>query len=112
MTLACGLALVGFRFANRHGVATHRKWMMVSGSLVGLWLVAYVTKQMFVGRDRFGGTKNNYRSLSFPILILYISLAMATIGLGATLMFIGLPRTPEWSGGGANGKCGFSTSAL
>lgn len=66
--------------------------MMVACGFVGVWLVAYVTKQMFVGRDQFGGTVEQYWSMYFPILILHTSLAMATIGLGAINMVIGLRK--------------------
>jgi len=101
MTMACGLSIFGVRAAKRHDVAAHRKWMMVSCGLVGLWLVAYVTKQWLVGRDRFGGTVEQYWFMYFPILILHTSLAMATIGLGATNMYIGLRQLRNGTGVGA-----------
>ena len=48
MTLAFGVSLLGVRAALRHDVTAHGKCMTVSCGLVGLWLVAYVTKQMLV----------------------------------------------------------------
>jgi len=101
MTLAYGLFIFGARAAKRHDVAAHGKWMMVACGLVGVWLVAYVTKQMVVGRDQFGGTVEQYWSMYFPILILHTSLAMATIGLGATNMFMGIQKLRNGTGVGA-----------
>jgi uncharacterized membrane protein YozB (DUF420 family) len=69
-----------------------------SCGLVGLWLVAYVTKQLLFGRDQFGGTLEQYWSMYVPILTLHTSLAMATIGLGATNMVIGLRRFRNGTG--------------
>lgn len=101
MTLAYGLSIFGVRAAKRHEVTAHGKWKMVACGLVGLWLVAYITKQMLVGRDQFGGTVKQYWSLYFPLLILHTSLAMATIGLGATNKFIGLRKLRKGTGVGA-----------
>ena len=101
MTLAFGLSIFGVRAAQRHDVAAHGKWMMVACGLVSVWLVAYVTKQMFVGRDQFGGTVKQYWSMYFPILTLHTSLAMATIGLGTTNMVIGLRKLQNGIGVGA-----------
>lgn len=69
--------------------------------LIGLWLVAYVTKQMLVGRDQFGGPVEQYWSVYISVLIVHTGLAMATIGIGATNMFFGLRRVPNGIGVGA-----------
>jgi len=98
MTLAYSLSLFGSRAAKRHDVAAHGKWMMVIWGLVGLWLVAYVTKQMLVGRDQVGGTVQQYWSIYFPFLILHASLAMITIGLRVATMLIGLRRLGNGTG--------------
>lgn len=67
MTLAYSLSLIGIRAARGHAVTAHGKGMMVACGLVGLWLVAHVTKQMLVGRDRFGGTVEHIGQCTFPL---------------------------------------------
>jgi len=101
MTLAYGMALLGVRAAKRHEVDTHRKWMTVSFALVGLWLVAYVTKQLLFGRDEFIGTTNQYWTIYVPLLVVHTSLAMVTIGLGGTNLVVGLRRLQHGIGAGA-----------
>lgn len=101
MTLAPGLSQLGVRAAKRHDVNAHGKCMIVFCGLVGFWLVAYVTKQMLVGRDQFDGTVKQYWSVYIPVLIVHTGLAMATIGMGATNMFIGFRRLGNGTGVGA-----------
>lgn len=101
MTLAYGLSFLGVSAAKRHDVTAHRKWMMVACGLVGLWLVAYVTKQLLFGREQFGGTVQQYWFTYLPILILHTSLAAVTIGLGATNLFMGLRKLRGGTGVGA-----------
>ncbi len=101
MTVAFGMALIGVRAAKRHDVTSHRKWMTVSCVLVGIWLVAYVTKQLMFGRDHFGGTPEEYWMLYMPLLVVHTGLALITIGLGGTNMVIGLRRLRHGIGVGA-----------
>jgi len=101
MTGAYGIALFGVRAAKQHEVASHRQWMMVSCVLVVVWLLAYVTKQFLFGRDEFSGTTNQYWTMYVPLLVVHTSLAMMTIGLGATNMIVGLRRLRNGIGAGA-----------
>jgi len=101
MTMAYGLSLFGVRAAKRHDVTAHGKLMRVACGLVGLWLVAYVTKQLLVGRDQFGGTVEQYWSLYMPVLLVHTGLAMTTIGLGTTNMVVGLRKLRNGTGVGA-----------
>lgn len=101
MTVAYGMTLVGVWAAKRHDVAAHRKWMTISCTLVGMWLMAYVTKQLFFGRDHFGGTSDQYWTLYVPLLIVHTGLAITTIGLGGTNMVIGIRRLRYGIGAGA-----------
>ena len=71
MTVAYGMTLIGVRAAKQHDVTTHRKWMTIACSLVGIWLVAYVGKQLVFGRDRFGGSIEDYWSMYVPLLIVH-----------------------------------------
>ena len=89
---AYGLALFGLRAANRHDVTEDRNPMMVACDQVDLCLVAYVTTQWLVGRDRFDGTVEQYRSLFIPDLLVHTGLAMTTIRLGTTNMGVGLRK--------------------
>ena len=53
------------------------------------------------GRDEFSGTTNQYWTMYVPLLVVHTSLAMATIGLGATNMVVGLRRLRYGIGAGA-----------
>lgn len=54
--------------------------------------MAYVTKQWLVGRDRFGGTFEQYWSLFMPVLFLCSGLAVITIELGNMNVVVGLRK--------------------
>lgn len=101
MTVAYGFAIFGVHAAKQHNVASHRQWMMVSCVLVVVWLVAYVTKQFVFGRDEFLGTADQYWTMYVPLLVVPTILAMATVGLGATNMVVGLRRLRYGIGAGA-----------
>ena len=101
LTLAYGITLYGVRAAKRHDVVFHGRRMVVSCTLVGIWLVAYVTKQILFGRDRFGGTADQYWGFYLPILVVHTSLAITTIGLGVTNLAIGIRRLRFGIGVGA-----------
>ena len=101
MTVAYGMTLLGVRAAKRHDVTSHRTWMTIACTLVGIWLIAYVGKQVVFGRDQFGGSSNDYWSLYVPLLIVHTGLAITTIGLGGTNMMIGLRRLKHGIGAGA-----------
>lgn len=101
MTIAYAMTLIGVQAAKRHDVSSHKKWMTLACVLVGIWLVAYVGKQLIVGRDHFGGSIENYWLLYVPLLIVHTSLAMATIGLGGMNMVVGLRRLRHGIGAGA-----------
>ena len=101
MTVAYAMTLIGVQAAKRHDVSSHRKWMTLSCALVGIWLVAYVGKQLIIGRDHFGGSTEDYWLLYVPLLIVHTSLAMTTIGLGGMNMVVGLRRLRHGIGAGA-----------
>ena len=101
MTVAYGMTVIGVRAAKRHDVSSHRKWMTIACVLVGIWLFAYVAKQVLFGRDQFGGSTDDYWSLYVPLLIVHTGFALATIGLGGTNMVIGLRRLRQGIGAGA-----------
>ncbi len=101
MTVAYGMALLGVQSARRHEVDTHRKYMIISFTLVGMWMVAYVIKQLVLGRDEFIGTTFQYWAIYVPILLVHTSLALATIGLGGANMVIGIRYLRHGSGVGA-----------
>ena len=101
MTIAYAMALLGVRAAKQHDVFHHSKWMIAACSLVGLWLMGYVTKQLIFGRDQFGGTPDEYWSLYVPLLGIHTTLAITTIGLGLTNLYTGLSRFRYGTGVGA-----------
>ncbi len=74
VTVAYAMTLIGVQAAKRHDVSSHRKWMTIACSLVGIWLVAYVGKQLIFGRDHFGGSTEDYWLLYVPLLIVQYEL--------------------------------------
>ncbi len=101
MTIAYAMALLGVRAAKQHDVSHHSKWMITACSLVGLWLVGYVTKQVIFGRDEFGGTSEQYWQWYVPLLVVHTTLAVTTIGLGLANLYTGLGRLRYGTGVGA-----------
>ena len=100
MTVAYGMTFIGVHAAKRHDVKSHKKWMTIACVLVGVWLVAYVLKQVMFGRDHFGGSSGQYWSLYVPLLLTHTGLAVTTIGLGGTNMVIGIRRLRHGIGAG------------
>ena len=101
MTVAYGMMCIGVQAAKRHDVNAHRKWMTISCLLVGIWVIAYVTKQVLFGRDQFGGSTEQYWVLYVPLLLVHTGLAVVTIGLGGTNMVSGWYRLQKGMAAGA-----------
>ena len=95
------IALSGVRSAKKHDVSHHSRRMIIACTVVGIWLVAYVSKQVLFGREEFGGTAEHYWFLYVPLLTIHILLAMTTIGLGSFNLYTGLTRLKMGTGVGA-----------
>ena len=101
MTIAYAIALIGVRAAKQHDVPHHSQWMVTSCSLVGLWLVGYVTKQVLFGRDQFGGTSAEFWKFYVPVLAVHTVLAITTISIGIMNLYSGLTKLRFGTGVGA-----------
>ena len=101
MTLAFVMVLIGARAAKRHDVHQHARWMTLACTVVGLWLVCYVSKQLIFGRDQFGGTSKEYWYYYIPILLVHTTFAITTIGLGLSNLYSGLFQLRNGTGVGA-----------
>lgn len=97
-------AMAGVRSATRHDVSRHSRRMVVAGTVVGLWLVAYVTKQVLFGRESFGGTSDQYWRWYVPLLLTHTTLAATTIGLGSYNLYTGLRRLRRGSVGAMSAR--------
>lgn len=86
------VALAGVRAAHRHDVTHHSRRMIIACTIVGIWLVAYVSKQLVFGRERFGGSERDYWMWYAPMFATHMALAVTTIGLGAYNLYMGLHR--------------------
>lgn len=95
------MALLGVRAAKRHEVKKHSWFMLATCTIVGIWLVAYVTKQLLFGRDQFPGSPLHYWQVYVPVLGIHTTLAITTIGLGAYNLYTGLTRLRTGAGVGA-----------
>jgi len=51
MSLVVSLAAAGIRMRRRGEIARHRRLMLTGGALVGLFLLSYVAKLLFLGRE-------------------------------------------------------------
>jgi putative membrane protein len=107
ITLAYLILMFGVRSAKRHNVAYHSKAMIYACSIVGIWLVAYVSKQLLFGREHFGGTQIQFWTVYMPVFMIHMLLAVTTIALGGYNLYTGLTRF--WSGTGVGAmKAGVS----
>jgi uncharacterized membrane protein YozB (DUF420 family) len=75
--------------------------MITACVIVGIWLVAYVSKQVLFGRERFGGPTADYWRFYAPLFSVHMLLAVTTIGLGAYNLYIGLTKLRQGTGVGA-----------
>jgi uncharacterized membrane protein YozB (DUF420 family) len=92
ITGAYFVALAGVRAAQSHDVSHHSRRMIIACTVVGIWLVAYVLKQVIFGREHFGGTTEQYWRVYLPVFVTHMLFAVTTIGLGAYNLYMGLHR--------------------
>ncbi len=92
ITGAYFITLAGVRSAKSHDVSHHSRRMIIACTVVGIWLVAYVMKQVLFGRELFGGTAEEYWTIYMPVFATHMLLAVTTIGLGAYNLYMGLHR--------------------
>jgi uncharacterized membrane protein YozB (DUF420 family) len=99
ITSAYLILMAGVRSAKRHHLTYHSRSMIIACSIVGIWLVAYVSKQILFGREHFGGTSTQYWIFYLPVFMTHMLLAVTTIILGSYNLYTGLTRL--WNGTGA-----------
>ena len=92
ITGAYFVALAGVRAAKAHDVPHHSRRMIIACTVVGIWLVAYVMKQVLFGREQFGGTAEQYWTIYMPVFATHMLLAVTTIALGSYNLYMGLHR--------------------
>ncbi|MBI3351473.1 MAG: DUF420 domain-containing protein [Nitrospirae bacterium] len=107
ITSAYLILIAGVRSAKRHNLAYHSRSMIIACSMIGIWLVAYVSKQVIFGREPFGGSAGQYWLFYLPVFMTHMLLAVTTIILGSYNLYTGLTRL--WNGTGAGAmKAGVS----
>lgn len=107
ITSAYLILMAGVRSAKKQNLTYHSRSMIIACTMVGIWLVAYVTKQILFGREQFGGTPAQYWFIYLPVFMTHMLLAITTISLGAYNLYTGLTRL--WNGTGAGAmKAGVS----
>jgi uncharacterized membrane protein YozB (DUF420 family) len=92
VTVAYLVVLAGVQSARSHDVSHHSRRMIVGCTIVGIWLVAYVLKQILFGRESFQGTERQYWSMYVPLFATHMLFAITTIALGAYNLYMGLHR--------------------
>ncbi|MBX3236301.1 MAG: DUF420 domain-containing protein [Nitrospiraceae bacterium] len=101
ITVAYVVALAGIRAAKHHDVSHHSRRMLTASVIVGLWLIAYVTKQVLFGREQFGGSRAEYWGLYVPVFSLHMLCACLTIAMGSYNLYMGFTRLYMGTGVGA-----------
>jgi len=101
VTAAYLVAMAGVRSAKHGDVPRHSHRMITACLIVGIWLVAYVSKQALFGRERFGGPEADYWRFYVPLFSVHMLMAVTTIGLGAYNLYIGLTKLRQGTGVGA-----------
>ena len=101
ITTAYGIALAGIRSAKHHDLPHHSNRMLITSMMVGLWLLAYVTKQVLFGREHFGGTQAQYWTFYVPVFTVHMLSACLTLALGSYNLYIGLTKLRMGPGVGA-----------
>ncbi len=91
--------MAGVWSAKQHDVSRHSRRMVVACTVVGVWLAAYVSKQVLFGRESFGGTSHQYWRWYVPLFVTHTALAVTTIGLGSYNLYTGLRRLRRGSVG-------------
>lgn len=86
------IALFGVRAAHQHDVSHHSRRMTIAATIVGIWLVAYVSKQLMFGREEFRGGSEVYWIVYAPLFTVHMLLACTTIALGAYNLYMGIHR--------------------
>ena len=104
ITAAYLVAMAGVRSAKQHEVSHHSRRMIVACTIVGIWLVAYVLKQVLFGRERFGGPDRHYWSLYVPLFSVHMALTVTTISLGGYNLYMGLHRIRHGSVGAMSSR--------
>lgn len=92
LTAASLIVSAGVRAAKAHDGSHHSHRMIVGCTIVGIWLVAYVLKQLLFGRESFGGTETQYWSQYVLVFVTHMLLAVTTIALGSYNLSMGLHR--------------------
>ena len=92
LTAAYLIVLSGVRAAKCHDVSHHSRRMLIGCTIVGMWLVTYVLKQILLGRESFRGTSSQYWSWYVPVFSAHMLFAITTIVLGAYNLYMGLHR--------------------
>lgn len=90
ITAAYLVAMAGVRSAKQHDVSHHSRRMIVACTIIGIWLVAYVLKQVLFGRERFGGPDRHYWSPYAQLFSVHMALEVTTISLGGYNLNSGL----------------------
>jgi|CXWL01.1.fsa_nt_gi uncharacterized membrane protein YozB (DUF420 family) len=101
VTLGYLIAMVGIRAAKQHDVSHHSRHMITACAIVGIWLIAYVAKQMVFGREVFPGTPTQYWQLYVPVFVIHMLLAVSTIALASINLYVGLTKLRMGTGMGA-----------
>lgn len=86
------IALFGVRAAHHHDVSHHSRRMTIASTIAGIWLIAYVTKQLLFGREEFRGGPAAYWTTYVPVFTVHMLLACATIALGSYNLYMGIHR--------------------
>jgi putative membrane protein len=98
--------LLGYRAIRAGRIHDHRKFMLVSASLISAFLILYVTRVALGGVKTFSGPAIVRTLIYLPTLTVHISLSILSVPLIVHNLLVGLTQPSEIVGRTAHPKVG------
>lgn len=110
--LAIGTILTGWRRIRADDVAGHRRYMLASLALFGVFLVGYLYRVALVGPTQFTGPALIRRFVFLPVLAVHVALAVIAIPLLAFVVVLAADRPVAGLYGSAHPRVGRVAATL
>ncbi|HET6781225.1 MAG TPA: DUF420 domain-containing protein [bacterium] len=104
--------LLGYRAIRAGRIGVHRKFMLLSATLISVFLILYVTRVGLGGVKTFDGPTAVRTFVYLPILVVHIALSILSVPLIVHNLLVGLTHPPEEVGRTAHPRVGRSAVYL
>lgn len=98
--------LQGYRAIRAGHIGRHRKFMLLSASLISAFLILYVTRVALGGVKTFDGPSTVRTFVYLPTLVVHIALSILSVPLIVHNLLVGLTYPPEEVGHTAHPRVG------